>query len=457
DDLPDWMDRHHVDIVRTHATSLDGQSIGKYVDRTKFLKNLPEGYGISEMAMACDIAGQPHLTHWHPERVDNFGDVLLRPDLETLISDGTDPALGHCICDFTHNDGRPHSLCSRTLLKRMIGRLAELGLLAKTTFELEFFLFDESFDDIRRKQFRNLKPKTGSRLQNIYLLRNAYHATGFMTEVIKRMEWKGIRWENWNDEAGTGQYELNLVPSDPLSMADNVMRVKNILYEVAVDQGLAVTFMPKLGEGFATGMHMHHSLTTTSGEAAFFDPTAADNHSKVLRHWLGGLQQTLPAAISFLAPTINSYRRFRDFGAVPLTATWGEENKSTALRLVSRSSGLARIEHRAGAGDPSPYQAPAVVLADGMAGGERELEPGPAYEGLAWGTPDSVAKLPTTIMTAADALRADTLLPEYLGADFIDYWIGTRKAEWLAGHTGGGDPVSPQVSLWEFQRYFDLV
>jgi glutamine synthetase len=455
--LPDWLDRHHVDIIRTCGTTPDGPAVGKYLHRDKFLKSLPEGHSISDIALAMDIAGAPYLAHWHPQRTANLGDMLLQPDLNTLISDGTDPALGHCIGNFTAMDGSPLNLCPRTLLQRLVQEVATLGYGIKATYELEFFLFDDSYADLRRKRYQHMNATGSPQSANVYLLRNAYHATEFMQEVIKRMEWKGLRWEGWNDEAGIGQLELNLVPTDPVQAADNVVRTKQILYEVAVDKGMAVTFMAKPTASYGSGMHIHHSLQLADGSSAFFDSNAPHCRSTLMQQWLGGLMATLPASVSFLCPTINSYRRFTDFSAVPLAVSWGEENKSAALRLISHNASASRIEHRVGASDLNPYLAMAVILAGGLAGVKNQLTPPAEFAKLAWGLPDSFPRLPTSISAAREALLEDSLLTSELGADVVDNWLHTRKSEWLAFHTSGGDPLAKQVSEWEFQRYFELV
>ncbi|MEX0942407.1 MAG: hypothetical protein WD002_07660 [Pseudomonadales bacterium] len=454
--LYDWLDRHHVDVVRTHATTLDGIGVGKYVHRNKFTKTLPRGHAIADMALTQDIGGTPHLTFWHEQRQAAFGDIHMQPDLATLVSDGTDKRLGHCIADFVTDAGEPMALCPRSTLKRMVSNLTADGFEMKATFELEFYLFGESFDSIRRKKYQNLQGASASSLANIYLLRNAYHGTRFMDEVIKRLEWKGIAWEGWNDEAGVGQIELNLEPTDPVSAADNVVRTKQILYEVAVDMEFAVTFMSKLSGTYGNGMHIHHSLSR-DGISAFFDATSDDNRSGIMRHWLAGLVDTLPGAVSFLCPTINSFRRMTDFSAVPTTSDWGEQNKSTALRTISDSAAASRIEYRIGAGDLNPYLALAVIIAGGMTGLERQLPLPAEFTGLAWGLPDGYPRLPNTIMKAVEAANASEALKHWLGEDFVSYWTKTRELEWLAFHTEGGDPASKSPTLWEFERYFALI
>ncbi|HIG39148.1 MAG: glutamine synthetase family protein [bacterium] len=457
-ELPDWLDRHHVSIIRTHATSLDGPGLGKYLHRNKFFNSLPKGHAVSDMALTMDVNGTPHMTLWHPQREANLGDIFLKPDLNTLISDGADPNLGHCIVDFTNDQGVPMDLCPRSTLKKMVARVAALGYEIKATYELEFFVYKESYQEIRASQFRRMTPLTTSTKGGIYNLRNAYHVKPLMDEVIKRMEWQGIQWEGWNDEAGVGQIELNLVPCDPVTAADNVVRTKQILFEVAVDLGLSVTFMAKPGSGYSSGMHIHHSLLDTdSGEPAFFDEQADQHRSQLMTQWVAGLVATMPGAVSYLCPTVNSFRRFTDYAAVPMTASWGEENKSTALRLISRAKNIARIEHRVGASDLNPYLALAVILAGGIAGVTHSLTPTEEFNKLAWGLPASPSDLPMSISQAAKCLKDDELLAEVLGASNTNYWAKTRQAEWLVFHTEGADATSHKVSQWEYDRYFEMI
>lgn len=451
--LQDWLDRHHVGVVRTFATTLEGVVVGKHLHRDKFMKSLPEGHTISDMSLSMDLSGFPHMTFWHNQRASTFGDVHLKPDLTTLISDGIDPDLGHCICDFTDQAGNPLELCPRSTLKRLVGELGGLGYSMKATFELEFYLFHESFDDARRKGFRNLRPVSTSAAPIIYLARNAYRQAPFMKEVTRRLDWKGIKWEGWNTEAGTGQIELNLVPTDPVTAADQVQRVKQIIFEVAVDQGLSATFMAKPGDSYGSGMHIHHSLEK-DGKAAFY---LEGGRSPLVLEWIAGLLATLPAAVSFLCPTINSFRRLVDFSAVPTVALWGEENKSAAVRLISGSESAARVEYRLGASDLNPYLALAVIIAAGLTGVRQHLTPPPEFNRLGWGLPGTQERLPNTISKAAAALKADTLLAAALGRNFVDYWINTRENEWLAYHTEGSDPASKSVSDWELSRYFSLI
>ncbi len=451
--IEEWLDRHHVEIIRTHATNLDGVAVGKYVNRPKFLKSIETGHAIADMALAMDLSGMPHLTFWHEFRHSQLGDIMMRPDLDTIISDGTDPDLGHCICDFVAVDGSNILLCPRTLLRNITAQIADLGYSVKAACELEFFVFDTSYAQAREREYKDFDRVGASELQTIYLLRNAYHVKPYMDEVIKRLNWQGISWESWSDENGIGQVELNFSPGDPVAAADTIVRARQILYEVAVDQGKSVTFMAHPLRGYSNGLHIHHSLLR-DGEPAFYDESG---RSDLLMNWVGGILATMPAATSFMCPTINSYRRMQEFAAPPVTATWGEENRSAALRLFTRTPAAARIEHRLPASDANPYLALAVILAGGMSGLKHNLAPTDELNFVGWGLPEEYKRLPNTIGKAADVLIEDTYLTEVLGQDVIDYWINSRRMEWLFYHTQGGDPAARTTTLWEYKRYFELM
>ena len=433
--VADWLDQHQIRMVRTHATTLDGPAIGKYLNRLKFLDSLPEGHGIADMALGMDLEGMSHLTFWHAFRNSSLGDILLKPDLNTLVQDSRHPGLGHCLADFTQVDGAEISLCPRTMLRKVADKIMEKGYTVKAAFELEFFLFNTSFADARRGGYKNLEPVGASTMSNIYLLKNAYHAGPLMDQVVQRLDAHEIEWESWSDEAGVGQIELNFTPQEPVRAADNIARARQIIYECAVDLGMSATFMAQPGQGYCNGLHIHHSLQHAQKDTAAF--YAGGGRSDLLLHWIAGIIKTMPGATSYLCPSINSYRRMQDFSAQPVLSVWGEENKTAALRVISRAAKLARVEHRLAAGDANPYLALAVILAGGLAGLNHQLHPPDEMLHSTWGLPDDQSRLPRTLMKAARALKIDPYLGEVVGQDVIDYWLRSRRSEWLSFHKRG--------------------
>lgn len=225
--------------------------------------------------------------------------------------------------------------------------------------------------------------------------------------------------------------------------------------EVASELGRTVTFMALVDEHLGASMHVNLSLVD-HGSGYPFHSEAGTATAPILRRWIAGLLATMPAAMSFFSPTVNSYRRLVEIAGPPTTVTWAEANKSAALRTVTHSRRSARIEHRVPAMDSNPYLVLAAIIAGGIIGMEDELEPPPPFEEMAWGLhPDAAPRLPNSIMKASDALAADERLASVLGPDAVDYWLGTRRWEWLAFHRAGGDPDA--VTEFELARYFETV
>lgn len=442
-----------IKIVRTEGVVPDGVVIGKYVSRDKFERSLPLGPALADFAFAYDLAGTPQLGWWADWRQPFLGDVLQRPDLDTLIE--VRPGVASCIVDFVGVDGTPLPVCPRSVLKSVVARLATNGFTAKASCEIEGMAFAESYTDAKAKGYKDLTP-LGISQPLAYTTHDAYRMRPLLDEVVRRLDSMGIAWEAWSAEAAPGQFEINLPPADPIAAADNAVRVRAVFREVAVDLGMSVTFMAKPRDAYGSGTHIHHSLLQ-NGAASFYDATSSDGRTPVMRHWIGGLIATMPAAHSFLTPTINSYRRMVGFAAAPLVVSWGEENKSTALRVISRSEKLARVEHRLGAADLNPYLGLAAILSGGIVGIEQGLEPPEELRALAWGMPDRFPHLPVTITGAADALEGDKVFADVMGPVMVEHWIHTRRWEWMMFHTTGGDPEAQDVTDWELNRYFELI
>jgi glutamine synthetase len=444
-----------VSVVRTEGVSVDGVVIGKYLSRSKFERSLPLGPAISDLAFSFDIGGAPQFGWWGDWRQEFLGDIHQRPDVDTIVPIANRPRHASCIVDFVGVDGTPLPVCPRSTLKRVVERLGSHGLTARVSFEIEAIVFTDSLAEARAKRFRGLTP-LGLPKAIAYLNQDSYELHAYLDEVVRRLDAMGIVWDAWSAEGAPGQFELNFPPSDPVTAADQTMRARVVLKETAFDLGLSMTFMSKPTETYGSGTHIHHSLQR-DGVPAFFDETSPGNRSALMRHWVGGLMATMPAAHSFLTPTINSFRRMVNFAAAPVIVSWGEENKSTALRLISRSPGLARVEHRAGAADVNPYLGLAAILAGGIVGIEQAIEPPDELRVMAWGLPDSYPYLPGSITAAAEALENDKALTDVVGTEMCEHWAKSRRWEWLMFHTTGGDAEATSVTDWELDRYFELV
>jgi glutamine synthetase len=448
-----WLDDHDIRWVKTEGVSLDGLVIGKHLGRAKFVKGLERGTAITELVLGYDLGGTPYLAWWDPWRADALGDIYQRPDLATLVEAPDRPRTANVVCDFVDEHGVAIPSCPRGLLRRALGALTDRGYTARAAFEIEGMLFTDSLETARRRHFSELTP-LATDVPIGYLHHNSRQQLAFLDETLARLEALDIDVEGWHDEAAPGQFEINFEPSDPLAACDAVVRAKQVMREVAMEQGHAVTFMAKPSAEYGNGLHVHHSLAR-DGEPVFYAPDGA--MSPTMQHWVGGLMASADALTSFACPTINSYRRMVGFAAAPTVASWGEDNKSAAIRVLSVAPAAARVEYRVAGGDANPYLVLAGVLAAGTAGLDRCAELPPPITVSGWGLPpDRYPPLPTSITRAADALEADAALTDVLGPDFVRFWINTRRWEWLMFHTTGGDPVATTVTPWELDRYFEL-
>jgi glutamine synthetase len=356
------------------------------------------------------------------------------------------------IGDFWTKEGDPVSVCPRNLLRKVAAQAADLGYAVKAAVEIEATVFEESVHEARSKGYQGLTPLGGS-AGSAYVLARSADWLEYMEAVEERLRSIGIAWEAWNDEAAAGQVEVNVALGDIVDVADRWARTRQVMREVAYQLGRSVTFMAKWSDAWGQASHVNISLADGDGNAFY----SSEGASEVMRHFLGGVMQAMPGTTSLALPFITSYRRLQPLEGPPTTVTWGIDNKTTAIRAITGHPSYSRIEYRLPGSDSNAYLVSASVLGAGLFGVANQVEPPEPFDGMAWSVPSGVVDLlPTTISQAAAALEADKVIPEVLGDEFVHYWLGTRRWEWLAFHImGGGDPDAG-LTAWEFGRYFEL-
>lgn len=452
--LEPWLRENAITSVRLVATNHDGLPLGKYLSPEKFLIAAEGGSQLADTAFGVDFSGDVALGWDWGEWRGEVTDVTAIPDLATLRADPALPGLASVICDFVTAAGEPLPICGRSMLRRLAADLLDRhGLEVRIAPELEFSIFEEPLSLARERGYRDLTPLGGpSRIT--YLLSRSPDFAEFMARAAERLDHLGVGWESWSSETASGQAEINIGPTDPLSAADYVVRTKLALREVAGELGRTVTFMALADQHLGASMHMN--LSVRRGSEYPFHVSSGVAEAPMLHRWIAGLLETMPAAMSFFSPTVNSYRRLVEIAGPPTTVTWGEANKSTALRTVTHAPRSSRIEHRVPAMDANPYLVMAAILAGGLIGIDEQLDPPRPFEQMAWGLDhDDAPRLPDSISKAADALAADRRLASVLGVDAVDYWLGSRRWEWLTFHRSGGDPDA--VTDFELARYFETV
>jgi glutamine synthetase len=448
DQIAAWLDEHDIQIVRIEGTNLEGSFIGKNVSPQKFLSGLSGGFAFADVAFGLDMSNVPQFGFAMPSWRGDLKDIFWHADLDTLVEWA--PGRASVIGDFKDAAGVSISACPRGALRRLTDHLAEQGLVGKVAVEIEATVFEESIQQARAQGYQNLTPLGGT-AGSAYHLAKSQDWEDYMRTVVLRMASVGIPWEAYSDEAAPGQVEFNITPADPVTTSDHWARTRQIMREVAFEQDRAVTFMAKPTDGYGQASHLNVSLLR-DGQNVFYDELGP---SEEMSYFLGGLMATLAATTSFALPMITSYRRLVDLDGPPTTLTWGVANKSAAIRAVVGHPSYSRLEYRTPGADANVYLVLAAILAGGIAGLEGKIDPPEPFDDMAWCLPPGMERIPASISLAADALEADELLGPVLGQELVDYWLGTRRWEWLQFHTAGGEP-GPQLSSWESHRYFEL-
>ncbi len=365
-------------------------------------------------------------------------DMLAKPDASTfaiLPWRTTAPGAARMICDITMPDGRPSESDPRQVLKRTLSRAAEMGFTCYTHPELEFFLFKNS-------------PEAGT--TPIPVDQGGYFdhtptAIGqdFRRQAITMLEAMGVSVEFSHHEGAPGQQEIDLRYADALSTADNIMTARHVIKEVALDQGVHASFMPKpFTEHPGSGMHTHFSLF--KGEAnAFHQEGAPFGLSPVGRSFIAGI---LKHAREFTAITnqfVNSYKRISGEGEAPAFITWGHNDRSSLVRIPAYKplkENSTRVEVRSPDSACNPYLAFAVIIAAGLEGIEGK------YELTDNADPQA---LPMNLDEAIKAMESSTLVRQTLGEPVFEYVLRNKRAEWTE--------YSKQVSAYEIDRYLPIL
>ncbi|MEO8686166.1 MAG: glutamine synthetase family protein, partial [Devosia sp.] len=268
-----------------------------------------------------------------------------------------------------------------------------------------------------------------------------------MRALRKHLQASGIPVESSKGEWGPGQEEINVKYADALTMADRHVVLKNATKEIAYGQGKAVTFMAKWDFGLAgSSSHIHMSLADMSGKPVFADASAERGMSQTMAHFMAGQIAHAREITYFLAPYINSYKRFQAGTFAPTKAIWSSDNRTAGFRLCGEGGKSIRVECRMGGADLNPYLAIAALIAAGIKGIEDKMPLEPAFVGDAYVT-DALREIPKTLREATETLRHSVLLREVFGEDVVNHYVHT--AEWEQFE------YDRRVTDWELKRGFE--
>jgi glutamine synthetase len=435
-----------IDTVVAAFVDMQGRLIGKRFQAEYFLESAHEETHGCDYLLADDIDMEPVPGYAVANWEKGYGDFVIKPDLATLRRipwlEGT--ALVLCdVLDHHHHD-LAHS--PRAILKRQVASVAERGMRAFLASELEFYLFDETYDSAREKRYGGLKT-AGAYIEDYHILQTTKEE-GVMRAIRKGLQGAGIPVENSKGEWGPGQEEINVRYGDALEMADRHSILKNGIKEIAWSLGKAVTFMAKWDYGLAgSSSHIHASLWDAQGETPlFFDADAEHGMSTLMRQFMAGQLKYARDITYFLAPYINSYKRFQVGTFAPTRAIWSRDNRTAGFRLCGEGGKGIRSECRVGGADLNPYLAFAALLAAGLAGIDEKLELEPAFVGDAYHG-KQLREVPKTLREAIELLDKSTMLRGALGDEVVEHYLHTARWEQFE--------YDRRVTDWELKRGFE--
>ncbi|MFP7672303.1 glutamine synthetase family protein [Marivita sp. S0852] len=445
EDLKALAETGEIDTVLVCMVDMQGRLMGKRFHVSNFIENAWKETHCCNYLLATDLEMATPEGYKSTSWESGYGDYVMKPDMHTLRPipwlDGTTMVLCDIIDHHTHA-AVPHS--PRQVLKKQVARLAEMGLTPMMATELEFFLFENSFDDIRKGGFRDLAPISG--YNEDYNILQTTREEHVMRPIRNHLVRAGVPVENSKGEAETGQEELNIRYADAVACADNHTIAKHAVKEIAQQQGHAVTFMPKWrADKVGSAAHIHQSLFK-GGTNVFHDADAPLTMSDLMKSYVAGLIKYAPDMTVFLAPYVNSYKRFLPGTFAPTKTAWSVDNRTAGYRLVGEGTKGVRIECRIPGSDINPYLACAAQLAAGIKGMEEKLTLDDPVTGDVYNM-KNIPEIPNTLRAATEALRGSTLLREAMGEDVIDHYTRCAEVE--------QEMFDAAVTDWEIQRGFE--
>ena len=441
DDLRAEVEGDAIDTVLIGFTDMQGRLQGKRLHARYFLEEvLGHGAEACNYLLAIDVDMNTvdgyELASW--ER--GYGDFVLSPDLATLRRIPWLEGTALVLADVAWEDGQPVGPSPRQVLKRQLDRLAERGWTAMVGTELEFIVFADTYEEAQAKGYRDLRPA------NLYNADYSILATSRVEPLLRRirnsMAGAGMVVESAKGECNLGQHEIAFRYDEALVTCDNHVLYKNGAKEIAAQEQMAITFMAKLNQLEGSSCHIHLSLRDAAGEPVMAGDR--DGMSELMETFLAGQLAAMRELSLFLAPNINSYKRYQPETFAPTAVRWGRDNRTCALRVVGHGESL-RMEHRVPGADVNPYLAAAALVAAGMHGIEASLPLEPPCTSNAYA--EDGARVPTTLRDALELWQDSTVANDAFGKEVVDHYATMAKVELAA--------FEAAVTDWERSRGFE--
>ena len=433
-----------VDTVIVAFTDMQGRLQGKRLHGHFFLDHvLDHGTEGCNYLLAVDVDMNTVDGYTMSSWERGYGDMFFEMDLATLRRTPGHPNSVTIQSDLTWLDGTGEVAQSpRTILKKQVAAAAADGYGAFAGTELEFILFEDSYDAAWDRRYHGL---TGANRYNVdYSILGGSKVEPVLREIRNEMYAAGMTVESAKGECNFGQHEIGFLYDDVLRTCDNHTIYKTGAKEIAARHGQSLTFMAKYDEREGNSCHIHLSLRGTDGGIVFADEHRDGGRSELFDHFLAGVLATMRELSYFYAPNINSYKRFAAGSFAPTAVAWGTDNRTCSLRVVGHGAGL-RVENRVPGGDVNPYLAVAAMMAGGLHGIREGLELAPACVGNAY--VGDYEHVPATLAEARDLLAGSAIARAAFGDDVVDHYVNAADVELAAFNSA--------VTDWERVRGFE--
>ncbi|HYO33720.1 MAG TPA: glutamine synthetase family protein [Nocardioidaceae bacterium] len=431
-----------VDTVVVAFTDMQGRLQGKRMHAHYFLDQvLDHGTEGCNYLLAVDVdmntVGGYAISSWE----GGYGDMEFSLDLATLRWIPWLPATVMVQCDLTwlDTDHSPVAQSPRQVLRRQVDLAAEQGFVAFAGTELEFLVFDDTYEQAWRLGYRDLTPANQYNVD--YSLLGTTRVEPLLRAIRNGMHGAGLTVESAKGECNLGQHEIAFRFDDVLTTADNHSVYKNGAKEIASLHGKSLSFIAKYDEREGNSCHIHMSLRGNDGAIVFDDGSGP---SPVFDSFVAGIQATMAEFTLLYAPNINSYKRFQPGSFAPTAIAWGHDNRTCSLRVVGHGPGL-RVENRLPGGDVNPYMACAAMLAGGLHGISNGLELEPPFTGNAYES--DKPKVPTSLTSARDLFAKSEVARDAFGKEVVDHYVNAADVELAA--------FNAAVTDWERFRGFE--
>lgn len=446
EDLKVKVSKGEIDTVIAAQVDMQGRLMGKRFQANFFLDSAIKESHSCNYLLATDLEMATVSGYAASSWERGYSDYTMIPDLSTLRVIPWLKATALVICDIIDHHSHqevPHS--PRAMLKAQIARLEKMGMKAMMATELEFYMFKQSYEEASKMGYRNLD-LSSSYNQDYHILQTSKEEE-VLQAIRNGLYGAGIPVEGTKGEAAAGQGEINVRYSDALDTADNHVITKNGCKEIAWGKGRALTFLAKYHNDLSgSSSHVHQSLWSMDGKPLFLDPKGNHGMSSLMEHFLAGQMKYADDITYFLAPYINSYKRFAKGTFAPTKSIWSLDNRTAGFRICGDHSKSIRIECRIGGSDLNPYLAMAALLAAGIEGVEQKLPLCAEFKGDAYQAASEKGIAPT-LREAIISLRNSQLLRKNFGDEVINHYC--HAAEWEQ------EEYDRRITDWEIARGFE--